>query len=221
MSYEARSLAADRGVYVWEGPVRVTHWLNVLAIVTLSVTGYYIGNPVDGVSGMTWARAIHRVSAYVFTASLLARFYWAFAGNRWASWRVFAPYLTGEGRRGMKETLRFYLFLRREPPGDVGHNALAGATYSLAYLLMVVEALTGFALLSVDKGGWWRTAFGWVFLFGSPQGVRLVHHLGMWLLLGFAVHHVYSAVLMDLEERNGLMGSIFSGFKFPGPGRRS
>jgi Ni/Fe-hydrogenase 1 B-type cytochrome subunit len=35
----------------------------------------------------------------------------------------------------------------------------------------------------------------------------------MWLLLGFAVHHVYSAVLMDAEERTGILISILTGYK--------
>ena len=29
-------------VYVWEAPVRITHWLIALSIVVLSVTGFYI-----------------------------------------------------------------------------------------------------------------------------------------------------------------------------------
>jgi Ni/Fe-hydrogenase 1 B-type cytochrome subunit len=49
------------------------------------------------------------------------------------------------------------------------------------------------------------------------QGGRLVHHLIMWLLLGFAVHHVYSAWLMDVKEKNGTLSSIFSGYKFVEP----
>jgi Ni/Fe-hydrogenase 1 B-type cytochrome subunit len=35
----------------------------------------------------------------------------------------------------------------------------------------------------------------------------------MWLTWGFVVHHVYSAFLMDTEEKNGLISSIFSGRK--------
>jgi Ni/Fe-hydrogenase 1 B-type cytochrome subunit len=36
----------------------------------------------------------------------------------------------------------------------------------------------------------------------------------MWLLLGFAVHHVYSSVLMSTIEANATVESIFSGYKF-------
>jgi Ni/Fe-hydrogenase 1 B-type cytochrome subunit len=36
----------------------------------------------------------------------------------------------------------------------------------------------------------------------------------MWLLLGFAVHHVYSSLLMSQVEQNATVESIFSGYKF-------
>lgn len=203
-------------VYVWEFPVRLTHWVNVLAIVVLSATGFYIGNPLLGgsVSLMAWVRGIHRMTAWIFVASLALRTYWAFAGNEWASWRALFPYLTRDGWRAMRRTFLYYTFLRRNPPGGLGHNPLAGVAYSAVVGLMFLEVLTGFALQSLGADGWRRAAFGWVFALLSYQGVRLLHHLIMWLLLGFAVHHVYSSLLMDAEERNGLMTSIFSGYKF-------
>ena len=57
--------------------------------------------------------------------------------------------------------------------------------------------------------------FAWLApLFGGLQIVRWIHHVVMWLLLGFAVHHVYSGVLMSTIEANATMESIFSGYKF-------
>lgn len=208
-------MATER-VYIWEVPVRLTHWVNVLAILILSATGFYIGNPVLGGSVylMAWVRGVHRITAYVFIASLALRTYWAFAGNTWASWRELFPYFWGEGRRGMIRTFLYYTFLRREPPRAVGHNPLAGLAYSAVVSLMFLAIFTGFALQSLGGSGWRTVAFGWVFSLVGPQSVRLVHHMIMWLLLGFMVHHVYSSLLMDVEERNGLMTSIFSGYKF-------
>jgi Ni/Fe-hydrogenase 1 B-type cytochrome subunit len=211
---------ANRGiterVYVWEIPVRLTHWVNVLAILVLSATGFYIGDPVFGGSVylMAWVRGVHRITAYVFIASLTLRTYWAFAGNEWAKGRELFPYVTREGRRGIVRTFLYYTFLRREPPGAVGHNPLAGLAYSAVVALMLLEVLTGFALQSLGTTGWRSLAFGWVFSLLGPQSVRLVHHMIMWLLLGFMVHHVYSSLLMDAEERSGLMASMFSGYKF-------
>jgi len=205
-------------VYVWEVPVRLTHWVIVLAILALSGTGFYIGDPIFGgsVSLMAWMRGVHRITAYVLIAAIMLRTYWAFAGNQWASWRALFPYLTAEGRRQMARTFLYYTFLRRQPPGGLGHNPLAGIAYSAVVALMIAEIFTGFALQSLGGGGWRPALFGWIFSLMSLQGVRLVHHMIMWLLLGFAVHHVYSSVLMDVEEKNGLLTSIFTGYKFGG-----
>ena len=37
----------------------------------------------------------------------------------------------------------------------------------------------------------------------------------MWAILAIAVFHVYSCILVDHIEQNGLMSSIVSGFKYP------
>lgn len=211
-------------VYIWEIPVRLTHWANVLSIVVLSVTGYYIGTPIFNTTGaeaynsylMGTIRFIHFTAAYVFVASILLRTYWGFVGgNRWASWRALIPFFTAEGRGKLKHALQYYLFLRRDPPNVLGHNALAGFTYAIIVLLYFIQIFTGFALYGqAHPGGFWWNMTSWVFLLISNQYLRLIHHLIMWLLIAFALHHVYVAFLIDAEEANGLMSSIFSGWKF-------
>ena len=62
--------------YVWEVPVRVTHWVIFLAIIILSVTGIYIGAPKTlalepSQYVMGWIRFIHFVAGYAFTISVL------------------------------------------------------------------------------------------------------------------------------------------------------
>ena len=213
-----KPLGVSEHIYVWEYPVRVTHWVTVGAILVLSFTGLYIGAPwLPGADFlMSWMRAIHRVCAWTLMASLLARLYWGLVGNRWASWRVLFPWITCEGRRGLGRILGYYLFVRGRPDRYVGHNELAGMTYSIVILLLLAEVATGGALVAQPKGGWWSTLFGWVFVLVGQQGARLLHHLNMWLILGFAVHHVYSAAVMDFEERNGLLSSMVTGYKFFG-----
>jgi len=44
--------------------------------------------------------------------------------------------------------------------------------------------------------------------------LRLAHFLIMFGFAIFVIHHVYSAVLVSWEERNGLIESIFTGYKF-------
>lgn len=212
-------------VYVWEVPVRVSHWLIALSIVVLSMTGFYIGHPyvtVPGPAGdaffMGWVKVVHGYTAYVFIAAVLARIIWMFSGNKYARWDKFLP-VHPSRRHGLWPTVKFYLFAMRKPPGFVGHNPVAGATYMAVFGLYFVAILTGLALRSgsADVGSpvaW----FGWLApLVGGAQVVRWIHHAVMWLLLGFAVHHVYSAILMSTVEANATMESIFSGYKFVPP----
>ena len=205
--------------YVWEVPVRVTHWVNVLSIIILAMTGIFIGTPKTLALDpsqfiMGWIRFVHFVAAYVFSVSFLARIYWMFKGNRYANWREFFPILTDEGRRNMMETFKYYAFIGKKAPHTVGHNALAGLTYSAVFFLYLVMICTGFALYSERAPqSLMHKLTGWLFVLFSNQGMRLTHHMVMWLLIGFVIHHIYSAWLMDIKERGGVMSSIFSGYK--------
>lgn len=210
-------------VYVWEIPVRLTHWINVLSIVMLSFSGYYIGRPYLSISPqeayssffMGNMRLIHFLFGYIFLGSLMLRTYWAFVGNRWASWRTLVPFFTAEGRGYMVQSFKFYTFMQRKPPVMLGHNALAGFTYAFIVGFYFLQVFTGFALYGLaDPGGFWNTLTGWSFLLVDPQMMRLIHHIIMWLLLGFVIQHVYSAFLVDAEESNGVLSSIFTGYKF-------
>ena len=79
-----------RRVFVWELPVRLYHWVNVLAIVALCITGYFIGNPPALASSSEPShqflfgtiRFIHFVAAYIFFFNFVFRTYWGFVGNK-------------------------------------------------------------------------------------------------------------------------------------------
>ncbi|HMM41149.1 MAG TPA: Ni/Fe-hydrogenase, b-type cytochrome subunit [Thermomicrobiales bacterium] len=206
-------------VYVWQIPVRLIHWLIFLSFIVLSFTGYYIHNPflteVDNPAfTMGWMRFIHEVTAFVFTLSVLSRFYWFFAGNRFARWRAFVP-VSQCRLRGVGAMLRYYLFLRWRAPDEVGHNPLAGMTYLVVYLLFLVQIVSGFALYAWVVGVEpWTTLFGWIPGWISIRNLRLLHYFLMFAFFGFIIHHIYSALLVSAEKRNGTLGSIFSGYKF-------
>src|SRR5574340_1364040 len=98
IEYLGRDAEPRRNVYVWELPVRLTHWMNVLSIGVLTVTGIFIAWPFIGTGGrasdqflMGSIRFTHFVAAFVFTISVLVRIYWMFMGNKWASWKQFIP----------------------------------------------------------------------------------------------------------------------------------
>lgn len=208
-------------VYVWEWPVRVTHWLIVASVVVCTGTGLYIGNPSLAFVG-TWngftmgmAKVVHSYGAIVFTLSVLSRIVWSFIGNNYARWDKFIP-VRAKRRTGIVPTIRFYLFQLRKPPGFVGHNPVAGLAYTLVFLLYAVMMATGFALYSAGASldSPLRPFTFLIPLVGGLQTARWIHHVTMWLLLGFTVHHVYSGLLMAQVEANATMESIVSGYKF-------
>lgn len=206
-------------VYVWEMPVRLSHWVIFLSIVVLSFTGYYLYNPFiisrgNGPFLMGIMRFIHELTGFVFLAAVLLRFYWFFKGNRWARWSSFISFEEW-WRRGLWKQLKYYLFINPDPDSEVGHNPLAALTYLVVYGLMVVQILTGLALYNHILGSKVLGFFiGWLPSLISVHYLREIHLLIMFAFLAFVIHHVYSAVLIGIEERSGLVGGIFSGYKF-------
>lgn len=206
-------------LYVWELPVRLAHWVIVLSMVVLTVTGYYIYNPGILSIGnraflMGKMRFVHEVSGFVFIAGFLLRLYWFFAGNQWARWDQFLLI----GRKRWKDfwgQLGYYLFLRSKPPFQIGHNPLAGVSYTAIFFLIILETFTGLALYNHIHSSkllgffvnWLPWLIGWRY-------VRMIHFLIMLAFWAFFIHHIYSAILIALEERSGLVGSIFDGYKF-------
>jgi Ni/Fe-hydrogenase 1 B-type cytochrome subunit len=209
-------------VYIWELPVRLAHWLLFFSILVLAATGYYIGHPFISAPGAASAhfimgsmRSVHLYASVVFTLSALVRVYWAFAGNSYARWSELIP-VSRQRWRSFRQALLFYTFLSRESVDYLGHNALAGLTYAGIFGVYFVMMATGFALYTVYASpSSPMQVFGFLIpLFDGLQVARLIHHIGMWVILIFAVAHVYFPVLYSIIERNGVFDSIFSGFKF-------
>ena len=204
-------------VYVWQVPVRLTHWVTVGAIVTLSVTGAYIADPFLVPSSgpvMTTARTIHMLAALTLLASGFLRTIWLVRGNRFARWSALIPTNRAQATELFRQAA-FYAFLRKDIPKVLGHNQLAATAYLALIALLALETLTGFVLYGALGVEPVASLLGWVRELVGLQALRLVHHLAMWAILAVAVFHVYSCILVDHIERNGLMSSIVSGFKYP------
>ncbi len=209
-------------VYVWDVPVRLTHWLLAISITVLAITGFYIGHPFIAAPNpagqefvMGTVLAIHFFSAIVFSLSELARIVWMFMGNRYARWNELIP--TSKARwRQTWEWLKFYVLFRAVTPKFVGHNPLAGLTYILVYAICLLAALTGYAMFSVQAGvnSPMRIFSSLVPLFGGLQTTRWIHHMCMWVIVLFVIHHISCALLVARAAGNGTIDSMFSGFRF-------
>jgi Ni/Fe-hydrogenase 1 B-type cytochrome subunit len=207
--------------YAWEFPIRLVHWINFLCIVAFIATGLYIGNPYSHANDpatylMGYMRYVHFVAGYAFLCTFIIRLYWSVMGNRYASWRVFFPFLSADRMKDFGDGLKFYTFVHKKPPYAVGHTATAGLAYLFVFLLFAFQIVSGFALMSLGDptsaikgliGGWLHGAM-------DIQNIRLWHHMNTYAIIAFFMGHIYVAWWMDSAEKNGLMGSIFSGYKF-------
>lgn len=218
------SPAYQKAIYVFEAPVRIWHWTHTLSILVLAASGYLIANPLPAIGGeasdhffMGNLRFIHLVASYVFTIGFLVRIYWAFVGNKYSRQLFYLPLLKKQWWRDSWYEIKFYSFLTREMRKVPAHNPLAQtAMWFFNVVVVVCMILTGFALHgeALGLGSWADALFGWVRpLLGSSQSVRMWHILGMWLLLAFAVIHVYMAIRADIIGRQSSISTMFGGWR--------
>jgi len=203
-------------LYVWQVPVRATHWVTAGCIVVLSLTGGYIADPFlvpPGGSVMGTVRLIHMIAAFTLLVSGMVRVWYLIVGNRFARWSAFFPTSRAQAME-MVHQAAFYAFFTRHHPKVLGHNQLAASAYVVLWALLLVETITGFALDGLVGAEPGATGFWWIRELLGPQTIRLIHHAAMWAILAIALFHIYSCVLIDHIERNGLMSSIFSGYKY-------
>lgn len=213
-----------KSVYVYEAPVRLWHWVNALAITVLCVTGYLIGSPLPTMPGeasahflMGYIRFAHFTAAYVLAIGLLGRTYWAFAGNHHARELYSVPILQRAYWHEMKAMLKWYAFMGPSPGPYVGHNPLARFAMFFVFLFTAVfMVFTGFAMYGegLQAGSWADKLFGWVIpLMGQSQDVHTWHHVGMWVIVLFAIFHIYAAIREDIMGRQSIVSTMISGFR--------
>ena len=212
-----------REVYVWELPVRLYHWVNMVCVITLCVTGYIIGDPMAITKGTEayfnyWfgtVRFIHFVSAFLFFFNFVFRTYWGFAGNAFSHWYNFIPLKRCQWREIMDVIKVDVLQLTHKKIDSIGHNALASLIYFITFLIFLLQCLTGFGMYSAMSNSFLPKMFAWIVpVMGGDMAVRQIHHILMWGFILFAIVHVYLVFYHDYIERRGVTSSMIGGWKF-------
>ncbi|WP_078121986.1 Ni/Fe-hydrogenase, b-type cytochrome subunit [Thiosocius teredinicola] len=216
---------SEPAVYVYEAPLRIWHWVNALCIVTLALTGYFIGSPLPSVPGeasdnflMGYIRFVHFAAGYILAIGFLFRIYWAFVGNHHARQLFAPPLFSGKFWSGVWHEIKWYAFMVKEPRKYTGHNPLAVVVMHVLFVWMLIFMIvTGFALYGegTGMGSWQFELFSsWVIpLFGQSQDVHTWHHLVMWALVCFVIIHVYVAIREDIMSRQSLISTMISGWR--------
>ncbi len=224
---EERELAQGstiKSVYVYEAPVRIWHWINVLCVFTLALTGYFIGKPLPTMPGeasahflMGYIRFAHFTAGYALAIGLLGRIYGAFVGNHHARELFWLPLFQKAYWVEVITMLKWYAFIAPRPGRYVGHNPLARmAMVTLFLCTAIFMVFTGFALYGEGSqmGSWQERMFGWVIpLMGQSQDVHTWHRFGMWAMIIFVIAHVYAAIREDIMGRQSIVSTMISGHR--------
>ena len=176
--------------------LRIMHWINALAMILLIASGWEIYNDSvilgwlrfphwitigDGPEGaLQW----HFAAMWLLMLNGLCYLIYGFATGRFR--RKLFPVSPAEVIATVRDALRFKL-----GHDDITHyNAVQKLLYIGVIAVIVVQVLSGLAV-------WKPVQFSELAsLFFSFQGSRLVHFIGMALIVGFLVVHVALALLV-------------------------
>ncbi len=187
--------AASSLVLVWDWPLRLCHWVLVVAITTSFATHYL------GIEWFAW----HRRAGYVALVLIAFRLAWGVVGPRHARFTSFM--------RGPRVILDYVRGIRAHPPA--GHNPLGGLSLAALLLVVALQGVTGlFANDEIANAG---PFYGWI---TQETSNRLTswHELNSNVLLGLIALHLVAVGWYDLVRRHGLTRSMWTGRRAAGEG---
>ena len=217
---ENNGQVVHRRIYYLFSPfLRIFHWVMVDCICVLFVTGILIAKPLQIMNFepsatyllMNVVRDLHFLAAFVLCASFVFKIY-GFIINKGD--RLFPHFWEGHFYAETVDVALHYMLLKKSHKSYL-RNPLARMSYAFLYVLVAIEALTGFALyLMVNPDSIWAFGFGWVnTALGSEFMTHLVHHYVAWSIILFASGHLYMVTRAEFMEGESEVSSMFSGSK--------
>jgi Ni/Fe-hydrogenase 1 B-type cytochrome subunit len=204
--------------------VCLLHWIIVLSVVTLCLTGLYIGSPSlltgKGEAYATFAMAkvrfFHFLAANGLIISFLLRLYHSFSPSTRRDIMEIMP--TPSNVKAALKLAYFYITGKGEHYHYRYINPLGGLSVFAVVFLSSVLIATGFTLYAQQANAitwWWMAWFPSLIerVFYGMSNVRFVHHLTMYVLLSVVVIHVYMKVYVDIAYKEADIASIISGYK--------
>ena len=208
--------------------VRVTHWVNAVALTLMVASGLRIFNAYPafarkGESFCCYPFAGRPIPAWLTLGGWLAGArHWHFA----AMWLLVANglaylgfvYLHGEWRqlvprrgqlREAWQMLAFYLFVRRDHPRQGRHNALQRATYFALPIFGALAVVSGVAI-------WKPVSLGWLTrLLGGYVWARYWHFLAMLAIVALSAVHVFMVFAVDPYSLRGMISGGYDESRSP------
>jgi thiosulfate reductase cytochrome b subunit len=187
-SNRAKSLPGGRWVTVYPLVVRVTHWVNAVALVCMVMSGWqiYDASPLLPFVFPPWATlggwlaggiAWHFAAMWLLVINGSVYVIYGIAGRHFR--RSFFPLSARSVWADMRSALSFRL---QHTPGI--YNAVQKLLYLIVLLFGVAAVLSGLALWKPVQLEWLTAALG------SYPSVRWIHFVAMTGIVGFVVIHL-------------------------------
>lgn len=183
-------------------PFVVTHWINLICMLLLILTGFYIHYPfVEGF--MSVARGVHFFCAFAILVNLILRIILAFVikssptgGTREVDtdYKNWLP--QKDNRHQLGAWIKYYLFLKKDHPLGAKYGVPQKISYLAIPVFLIVIGFTGFCLYGPTTD--WPLFSGFTELVGGLMVVRIIHYFLMWVFIIFTLIHVYLANIEGL-----------------------
>lgn len=205
--------------------LRITHWIRAIAIVVLTVSGFYLAypflspsvsaEPTNFLYGLF--RSWHLIFGFLLIAVTVGKFY-LFIFDRESKverdsfWDFINPKIWAK-------QIGYYLLVAKHPHGKGVYNPLQFLAYIGVYVSIIVISLTGLILyVHVYHEGLGGVMYDMLrpleVLLGGLAFVRELHHIFMWVFIVFLPIHIYLAVFNSVYGKSGAMDSIISGYRW-------
>jgi len=175
---------SKRQVKVYPRFERVWHWVQVVLISTLAITGFAL-NGVHGLVPFKPAVMLHTIAALVLIALWIFATFWLFTTG---TWRQFIPRI-----EGMFAVARFYafgVFKGEEHPYEKSywrkHNPLQAATYfAVKWAVFPAIWISGIAYLTYNFWEAMPNSGFWLPIIAN------LHLIAAYVVVTFVIVHIY------------------------------
>ncbi len=175
----------------------VTHWINLVAMILLIVTGFCIHFPFwAGFMGI--ARGVHVFCGFVLFINCVFRLIAAFfvktaptGGTRKqvTDYKTWLPQKDNRHQGGA--WIRYYLFIKKDHPLGAKLGVPQKISYLLIPVLIIVMFYTGLCLWAPTMNApFFAAGTG---LVGGLMSMRIIHYFMMYVFICFMFIHVYLA----------------------------
>ena len=175
----------------------VTHWINLIAMIVLIITGFSIHFPFWP-EFMGIARGAHILFGFILFLNCIFRVVAAFfvktspTGGTRKQVKDYKTWLPQKDNRHQAlEWIKYYLFLKKDHPLGAKLGVPQKISYLLIPVLIIVMFWTGLCLWgpTMNLAPMWATTD----LVGGLMSMRIIHYFMMYVFIVFMFIHIYLA----------------------------